>query len=90
MSGPQPPRPSRRDRALPLQLVGFALLIAVFTGVIVLLGSREPMSALIFTGVAFVAALVLLAMFALIEPGTGEQRPGDEPVLKPRPPRHPD
>jgi heme A synthase len=90
VSEPKPSRPSRRDRRLPLYLVGFALVIALFTGLIVLLGSREPMSALIFTGIAFIAALVLLAMFALIEPGTGEQRPGDEPVLKPKPPRHPD
>jgi heme/copper-type cytochrome/quinol oxidase subunit 4 len=90
VSEPKPAQPSRRDRNRPLHLVGFALAIALFTGVIVLLGSRELMSAVIFTGVAFVAALVLLAMFALIEPGTGEQRPGDEPVLKPKPPRHPD
>jgi heme/copper-type cytochrome/quinol oxidase subunit 4 len=90
VSDPAPPPPSRRDKNRPLHLVGFALAIALFTGVIVLAGSRELMSAVIFTGVAFVAALVLLAMFALIEPGTGEQRPGDEPVLKPKPPRHPD
>ena len=90
MTDPKPERPSRRDRNLPLQLVGFAFLIAAFTGLIVLLGSRELMSALIFTGIAFVAALVLLAMFALIEPGTGEQGTVDEPVLKPKQPRHPD
>ena len=90
MSEEKPARPSRRDRNRPLHLVGFALAIALFTGLIVLFGSRELMSAVIFTGIAFVAALVLLAMFALIEPGTGEQRPGDEPVLKPKPPRHPD
>jgi hypothetical protein len=89
VSGERPERPSRKDRNRPLHLVGFALVIAVFTGVIVLTGTRELMSTVIFTGVAFVAALVLLAMFALIEPGTGEQRPGDEPVLKPKPPRHP-
>jgi hypothetical protein len=88
--GASPVPPSRRDRNRPFHLVGFALVIALFTGVIVLLGSREFMSALIFTGAAFAAALVLLAMFALIEPGTGEQRPGDEPVLQPRQPRHPD
>jgi hypothetical protein len=87
VTGPAPQRPSRRDRTLPLQLVGFALLIAVFTGLIVLAGSRELSSALVFTGIAFVVALVLLAMFALIEPGTGEHRPGDQPVLKPKPPR---
>ena len=91
MSGQPPPAgPSRRDRTLPLQLVGFALLIALFTGLIVLLGSRDLSAAVLFTGIGFVAALVLLAMFALLEPGTGEQRPGDEPVLKPREPRHPD
>jgi hypothetical protein len=84
------PRPSRRDRARPLHLVGFALAIAVFTGLIVLAGSREMGSALIFTGVAFVAALVLLAMFALLEPGTAERGTVDEPVLQRKPPRHPD
>lgn len=86
----QPAPPSRRDRNRPFHLVGFALVIAVFTGLIVLLGSRELMSAVLFTGIAFVAALVLLAMFALLEPGTGEQRSVDEPVLKPKQPRVPD
>lgn len=90
MTAPQSPRPSRRDRSLPLQLVGFALSIALFTGVIVLLGSRELMAALIFTGIAFVAALVLLAMFALLEPGGGDQHPVDEPVLQRKDPRYPD
>jgi len=90
VSEEKPAPPSRSERNRPLHLVGFALAIALFTGLIVLFGSRELMSAVIFTGIAFVAALVLLAMFALIEPGTGEQRPGDEPVLKPKPPRHPD
>ena len=81
------PRPSRRDRSRPFQLVGFALGIAVFTGLIVLAGAREVASALIFTGVAFVVALVLLAMFALLEPGTGEQGTIDEPVLQKKTPR---
>jgi hypothetical protein len=84
------PKPSRRDRSRPFQLVGFALAIALFTGLIVLVGSREPGSALIFTGVAFVVALVLLAMFALLEPGTGEHGTIDEPVLERKTPRHPD
>jgi amino acid transporter len=90
VTAPQPPRPSRRDRSLPLQLVGFAFAIAVFTGVIVLLGTRELMAAVIFSGVGFVAALVLLAMFALIEPGTHEHPSGDEPVLQRKDPRYPD
>jgi amino acid transporter len=90
VSAPEQRPPSRRDKNRPFHLVGFALAIALFTGVIVLLGTRELMSALIFTGIAFVAALVLLAMFALIEPGTGEQDTVDEPVLKPKQPRHPD
>lgn len=82
--------PSSRDRHRPLHLVAFALGIALFTGLIVLAGSREMGSAVIFTGVAFIAALVLLAMFALLEPGTGEQGTVDEPVLKRKPPRHPE
>jgi hypothetical protein len=57
--------PSRRDRMRPVELLGISAIIAVFTGLVVLLSTREVMLALIFLGVAFVVVVVVLAMLQL-------------------------
>jgi hypothetical protein len=79
--------PSLRDRMKPLELVGIAAGLGVFAGVIALVGTREIDVALILAGVAFIAALLVLAMLAL---ATGDERPEDPevPVLdREKPPR---
>ena len=58
-------RSQRRERLRPAELVIFALVLAVFVGVIVILALRNPLYALIAFGVSFIVALVGLAMFAL-------------------------
>jgi membrane protein implicated in regulation of membrane protease activity len=45
--------------------VALSLVLAAFTFVIVLMGSREPVLALEFAGVAFIVALVAFAMLTL-------------------------
>lgn len=58
-------KPSRKDRFRPAELIGFALIIAVFIGVVVFISTRDFTVAAIFLGAAFVVALVALAMLAL-------------------------
>jgi hypothetical protein len=79
--------PSWRQRLRPLELVGMAAVLGVFAGVIAVVGSRSIEVALILAGIAFIVALLVLAMLALAagEPHDGEQ---DGPVLdREKPPR---
>lgn len=57
--------PSRRDRLRPVELLGISAIVAVFTGLVVLLSTRELMLAAIFLGVAFIVVVVVLAMLQL-------------------------
>jgi len=57
--------PSRRDRLRPVELLGLSALIGAFTGLIVLMSTRVAFQAIIWTGVAFIASLVGIAMFVL-------------------------
>ncbi|MFD1720520.1 hypothetical protein [Amnibacterium endophyticum] len=58
-------RPSLRERLKPVELVGFAAVLAVFTGGIALIGTRDLQLSVILAGVAFIVALLVLAMLAL-------------------------
>ena len=79
--------PSRRERLRPAELVGLSAAAAVFTGLVVFLGTREVELALIFTGVAFILALLAFAMLALAE--SPPRNPEDGPVLLPKRDDHP-
>lgn len=78
--------PTRRERSKPFELVGLAAVFAAFSGGIALLAVRDVRLALILGGIAFIAALLVLAMLAL---AAGEpQDPADGPVLdRERPPK---
>jgi uncharacterized membrane protein YgaE (UPF0421/DUF939 family) len=58
-------QPTRRDRFLPVELLGISAALAVFVGLIVLMATREFILAGIGLGVTFIIALVLLALFSL-------------------------
>ena len=73
-------RPSLRDRLKPLELVAMAAGLGVFTGAIAIAGTREWQLALIFAGIAFIAALLVLAMLALAA-GAPQDPEDDRPVL---------
>lgn len=66
-----PVNPSRRDRLRPLELVGFAGVLAVFAGLVVLLVLRTPEGiadfgrAGIVTGIVFIVSLLVLALLGL-------------------------
>jgi membrane protein implicated in regulation of membrane protease activity len=61
----KPRKPSLRSRLRPAELVGGSAVIAVFVGLIVLMGSRAWNVALEFAGITFVVALVVVAMLLL-------------------------
>ena len=68
-------KPSLRDRLKPVELVGFAGVLAVFAGGITLLATREPQLAVILAGIAFIVSLLVLAMLALAAGAPAD--PGD-------------
>ena len=72
--------PTRRQRLRPVELVVMAALVAVFIGVVVLITTRDLPLASIFAGVAFIVALLLLAMLALVETSDPTD-PSEGPVL---------
>lgn len=66
--------PTRRERLRPLELLAIAGVLALFTGLVVLMATREPVLALIFLGVAFIVSIVVLAMLALAVTPTGDEQ----------------
>ena len=72
-------QPSRRDVMKPVELLVFAAVAGTFTGLIVLMSTRDIILAAIFFGVAFIVTLVGIAMFALsVKPGDLEKKDLDE------------
>lgn len=71
--------PTRRDRTRPAELLGLSAVIAAAVGVVTYFSTRNGVLALEFGGVAFIVALVVLAMLLLaVSPrrGSGD---GDDP-----------
>jgi predicted lysophospholipase L1 biosynthesis ABC-type transport system permease subunit len=81
-------QPSRRDRLKPVELIVLSAVMGLFVGLVVLLSTRELVLSAIFFGVAFIVALVVMAMFALsIKPNELERHEidGDEGSTPPPP-----
>lgn len=59
-------KPSMRDRLKPLELVGFAAVLAAFAGFIVAIATRDfALRVPIAAGSAFIIALLVLALLGL-------------------------
>lgn len=56
---------ARSDKTRPIELVGLALAVAGFIGVMVLVVTRDAALAAIFGGGAFVITILTLAMIVL-------------------------
>lgn len=67
-------QPSWRERLRPIELLAISAGLALFTGLAVLMATRQIVLALVFTGIAFIVSLVGLAMLALAATPTGEER----------------
>jgi uncharacterized RDD family membrane protein YckC len=74
-------RPGRREQTRPLELVGLSAVFGIVTLVVVLMTTRDLVLALIFGGIAFIIALVIFAMLALIVPSGANnvRKPFDDP-----------
>lgn len=57
--------PSIRERLRPLELLGISAVIALFTGLVILLTTREWWLTGIGFGVAFILAVMMIALLAL-------------------------
>ncbi|CAN5244858.1 hypothetical protein BH11ACT2_BH11ACT2_15870 [soil metagenome] len=66
--------PDKKDRFRPFELLGLSAVLGVFMFLVVLMGTREPIVALEFAGIGFIAGLVVLAMLSLAaRPKNAEQ-----------------
>lgn len=72
--------PTWRERLKPVELVGFAAVLGVFAGVVTVLATRDLRDAVILAGIAFIVALLVLAMLALAA-GAPADPDDDRPVL---------
>lgn len=58
-------KPTKRERLKPFELVGIAALLGLFTGLVVLMSSRDFILSATWFGLTFIIAVVVLAMFVL-------------------------
>jgi hypothetical protein len=71
----------------PLELVGISAVLGIFAGVISLIGTGSVTIGLILAGIAFIVALLVLAMLALAT-GSSDEVDQDVPVLdRQKPPK---
>jgi membrane protein implicated in regulation of membrane protease activity len=66
-------KPNRKDRTRPAELLVLSGVMSVFTGLIALMSTRDIVLALIFTGIAFIVVLVVLAMLVLAVRPDGDE-----------------
>lgn len=65
--------PTLREKLKPIELVIVSAVIGFFTGLIVMMTSRDLIFAAISFGLAFIVCLVVMAMFVLaIKPNKNE------------------
>ncbi|HEU4850490.1 MAG TPA: hypothetical protein VFS93_08770 [Terrimesophilobacter sp.] len=66
--------PSLRDRLRPLELLGLSAVIGLFTGLVLMLTTREVWLAAIGFGVAFILSVVTIALLALSATPNADER----------------
>ena len=72
-------KPSIRERLRPFELLGISAVIGLFTGLVIMLTTREWWLAAIGFGVAFIFAVMMIALLALsAKPNASEQSDIDE------------
>ncbi|MCU1405285.1 MAG: hypothetical protein JWQ43_1588 [Glaciihabitans sp.] len=81
--------PSRKERLRPLELIVLSAIVALFVGFVVFASTRDIGLGSIFGGIAFIAALLTLAMLALsTKPDDAERTDLDEQDHPDRPTHH--
>lgn len=81
MSAPTPRRPTFRERARPAEVLGLAGVLSLFVGGGVFFSTRNLVLAIVFTGAAFVVAVLMFAtlLLAISKPET-PSRDDDRPT----------
>ena len=65
--------PTLRDRLKPLELLIVSAVLGLFTGLVVLMSSRDLILSAVSFGIVFIVCLVAMAMFVLaIKPNKNE------------------
>lgn len=67
-------KPNRKDQLRPVELLAIAGVMALFVGIIVFMSTRDFTVAIIFTGIVFIVALVVLAMMVLALKPDGDEK----------------
>lgn len=57
-------RRGAQDVLKPAELIGIAVVIALFVGLVALVSTREPLLALVSAGVALIVTVIVAAIFA--------------------------
>jgi len=73
-TSPPPPKPSRRDRFRPVELLVMSAIVGVFVGLVVAGSIRNITTGAIFGGVGFIVSLVVLATLAITTRPDEEER----------------
>jgi len=66
--------PSRKDRIRPVELLSLSGGMALFSGLIVLMATRDVILTLIVLALVFIVVLVVLAMLTLAARPTGDEQ----------------
>jgi len=66
--------PSRKDRIRPVELLSLSGGMALFSGLIVLMATRDLILTLIVLALVFIVVLVVLAMLTLAARPTGDEQ----------------
>ena len=66
--------PSKKDRVKPTEFLLISAGMALFTGLIVLMSTRDVVLALIVLAITFIVAVVSLAMLTLASRPTGAEQ----------------
>jgi hypothetical protein len=66
--------PSKKDRIRPIELLLLSGGMALFSGLIVLMSTRDVVVALILLAITFIVAVVSLAMLTLASRPTGSEQ----------------
>ena len=67
-------KPNRKDQLRPVELLAIAGVMALFVGIIVFMSTRDFTVTIVFTGVVFIVALVVLAMMVLALKPDGDEK----------------
>jgi uncharacterized membrane protein len=66
--------PSRKDRIRPVELLSLSGAMAVFSGLIVLMATRDMVLSLVVLALVFIVVLIVLAMLTLAARPTGAEQ----------------